>query len=140
MRRKALMLAAIAVGLSACAGHTVYMTGRTNGLTAQNKFRLKNEGDNVSFTLGAETYTGHWVYVEGGGALGIGTATTFSGTQSATTVGMSIGLPTTAGGTYIGSSPDGATLRCSYSFSEMNLKGVGTCVDSKGENYDVQIF
>lgn len=140
MNRRGLLAIAVTAILCGCAGHTVYMTGRTNGLTAQNKFRLRNQGDEISFTLGGETYTGHWVYVEGGSSIGIGTATTFAGAQSATATGMVLGMSTTASGTYIGSSPSGATLRCSYEFSEMNLKGIGTCLDNKGETYDVQIF
>ncbi len=77
--------------------------------------------------------------MEGGGSIGLGTATTFSGTRSVTTTGMAVGLPTGGNGTFIGSSPSGATLRCSFDFSEWNLKGLGVCQDSKGETYDLQI-
>jgi hypothetical protein len=77
--------------------------------------------------------------MEGEGTVGIGTATGFSGGQTATATGIALGLSTTGHGTYVGSSPDGSTLRCEYSFSEMNLKGLGVCQDSKGETYDMQI-
>jgi hypothetical protein len=30
--------------------------------------------------------------------------------------------------------------RCSYEFSEINLKGIWTCSDRKGETYDVKVF
>jgi hypothetical protein len=141
MNRRRFLVFISALFLSGCgAGHTVYVVGRTNGLTAQNKFRLANQDAPVSFALGNETYTGRWVFVEGGGSVGIGTATAFSGSHSATASGMAIGIPTSATGTYLGSSPDGTTLRCSYTFSEMNLKGLGVCEDSKGETYDLQIF
>jgi hypothetical protein len=34
---------------------------------------------------------------------------------------------------------DGSTLRCTFTFSEWNLKGVGVCQDNRGETYDLQI-
>jgi hypothetical protein len=141
MNRQKYLLAILALLLSGCgAGHTVYVAGRTNGLTAENKFRLANQGDPISFTLGNETYTGHWLFMEGAGSVGVGMATTSSGARTATASGLAVGLPTTASGTYLGASQSGATLRCTYTFSEMNLKGVGVCQDNKGESYDLQIF
>jgi hypothetical protein len=141
MSRRKYPLAILALLLSGCgAGHTVYLAGRTNGLTTQNKFRLANQGDPVSFTLGNETYTGRWLFMEGAGSVGLSTATASFGARTVSANGVGLGLSATASGTYLGSSPSGATLRCSYTFSEMNLKGVGLCQDSKGETYDVQIF
>jgi hypothetical protein len=135
--KHALILVA-AILLSGCAGHTVYLTGRTTGVIGQSTFRIAH-ADTVSFTLGKETYTGRWLYMESGGSVGIGTATVISGGQSGAASGVAVGLPTGGNGTYIGSAPDGATLRCTFNFSEWNLKGVGLCVDSNGENYDMQI-
>ena len=125
--------------LSGCAGHGVYLTGRTTGLKAQNKFRILNPGSDVSFVLGNEIYTGRWVYMSSGGAVGVGTTTTFGGVRPVSTTGTFIGLPTEGNGTYIGTSTSGATLRCTFSFSQMNLKGIGLCQDSKGETFDMQI-
>jgi len=139
MKRCRVFFALCALALSGCAGHDVYLVGRTTGLTAHNKFRILHPGGDVSFRIGDEIYTGHWVYMEGGGSVGLGTATTFSGSRSVTTTGMAVGLPTGGNGTFIGSSPSGATLRCSFDFSEWNLKGLGICRDSKGETYDLQI-
>src|SRR6185312_12879488 len=139
MRKMILWVLALVL-LSGCAGHTVFLTGRDNGLTAQNKFRLKNSGEPVSFTLGDNTYTGHWIYVEGPGSVGIGATSIVGNVATSTMSAVSLRMSTTASGTYIGSAPDGSTLLCTYEFSEVNLKGTGTCTDSRGENYDVQIF
>ena len=140
MRGAGFLLAIAAIVLSGCAGHTVSLVGRSTGATAQNKFRIAHQNGDVSFTLGGEIYTGHWVYVEGGGSIGLGTVTSFSGIQTATTTAMIIGVPTSATGTFLGVSDSSATLRCSYSFSQWNLKGLGICQDSKGETYDLQIY
>ena len=99
---------------------------------------LKKSRGRHQLHSGRRNIHGSLVYVEGGSSIGIGTATTFAGAQRATTAGMVLGVSTTASGTYIGPSPSGATLRCSYEFSEMNLKGIGTCLDSKGETYDAR--
>ena len=135
---RAMSCSLVALTLAGCAGHTVYLVGRTTGVTAQSKFRIVRGGD-VSFKLRDEVYSGRWVYVEGGGSIGVGTATSFSGTQSVTTTGTVVGLPTGGTGSFLGASPSGATLRCSFNFSEWNLKGLGACQDSKGEAYDLQI-
>jgi hypothetical protein len=52
---------------------------------------------------------------------------------------MAVGLPTGGNGSYIGVARDGTTLRCMFTFSEWNLKGMGECQDSLGEFYDLQI-
>jgi hypothetical protein len=139
MTYRRLTLAAFVLALSGCAGHTVHLVGRTTGATGQDTFRILNPGRDVRFALGSETYTGRWVYVDGPGTVGIGTTTGFSSTQAVTTTGTLVGLPTGGNGTFIGSSPSGASLRCSYAFSQVSLKGLGVCQDSKGETYDLQI-
>lgn len=138
MNRRYLVPVACSLLLSCC-GHTVYLVGQTTGIEAQSKFRVARAHDDVSFTLGDETYTGRWVYMEKGGFVGFGTATAYSGGQSAFGNGMIVGLPTGGDGSFIGFSPDGSTLRCRFTFSEVNLKGLGTCRDNKGEMYDLQI-
>jgi hypothetical protein len=133
-----LLIASCALLLAGCAGHTVYLTGRSTGVSGQSTFRLAHS-DTASFTLGNRTFTGRWIYMEQGGAVGMSTATAYSGGQSATATGTAIGLPTGAGGTFIGAAADGTTLRCNYSFSEWNMQGLGMCKDSRGETYDMQI-
>jgi hypothetical protein len=138
MKPRYLLWPVVCFFLCGC-GHTVFLTGEATGLTAQNKFRIVHAHDDITFALGSETYTGRWIYMEQGGSVGFGTATAYSGGQTATANGMFVGLPTGGGGTYIGSAPDGSTLRCTFAFSEWNLKGLGSCHDSKGEIYDLQI-
>jgi hypothetical protein len=139
MRARYLVLVACGFLLTGC-GHTVYLVGRTTGVTAESTFRVAHASNEVSFTLGNRTYTGHWVYMEQGGSVGIGTATAYSGGQTATATGTVIGLPTGGNGSFLGSAPDGSTLRCTFTFSEWNLKGMGVCQDNRGEIYDMQIY
>src|SRR3954452_25362655 len=125
-------LLAIVLGialLSGCSGHTVYLTGRTTGATAQNKFRLLHPPQPVIFSFGSRDYSGHWVYMQTGGSVDFGSATAFSAGRSATLNGMMIGLPTGGNGSYVGVAQDVASLRCTYAFSEWNLKGMGVCQD-----------
>ena len=109
--RNSVVLAASIVVLCGCAGHTVYLVGRTTRATGQDTFRILNPGRDVRFAIGNETYTGRWVYVDGPGGVGIGTTTGFSGTQAATTTGTFVALPTQGNGTFVGSSSSGAMNR-----------------------------
>jgi len=133
------LLAACAPSVRGCAGHNVYLVGRTTCLPAQSKFRIVHPARDVSFTVGNEVYPGRWIYMEGGGSIGPGTATTSSGAHSVTTAGTVIGLPIGGNGTFIGSSPSGAMLRCAFDFSERKLEDLRVCHDSKRETYDLQI-
>ena len=63
MKRCRVLFAVCALALVGCAGHDVYLVGRTSGLTAHNKFRILHPGGDVSFKIGDEVYTGRWVYV-----------------------------------------------------------------------------
>jgi hypothetical protein len=98
-----------------------------------------HHGGPITITLGGKVFQGRWIYVQGGGSVGLETASAFSGTQSATASGMFIGLPTGGNGTVIATAADKSTLKCSFYFSEWDLKGTGVCQDNQGETYDLQI-
>jgi hypothetical protein len=130
---------ALAMMLGACT-HNIYLVGRTTGTTGTAQVStFGNHSGDIAITLGSKVYTGQWVYAPGGGSVGIGTATAFSGGQSATATSTFIGLPTGGPGSVLASAPDGSTLRCSFTFSEFGHTGIGACQDNKGEIYDLQI-
>ncbi len=118
----------------------MYLVGRTTGAkgTARVVTAGNHSGD-ISIQLAGKTYTGRWVYAPGGGSIGFGTASAFSGTQSATATSTFVGLPTGGNGSVLASAPDGSTLRCAFEYSEWGSTGVGVCQDGKGEVYDLQI-
>ena len=96
-------------------------------------------GGEFTISLRGKQYVGRWVYVAEGGSAAYGTATIFSGGQTAVASGTSMSVPTQGGGSVIASASDGSTLRCRYSFSAISRSGVGVCQGSGGEVYDLQI-
>jgi hypothetical protein len=116
------------------------MMGRNTGVTGSGTVPANgHRGGPIAITLGGKVYHGTWILMETGGSVGVGTATGFSGAQSATATGTFVGLPTGGNGTVMAGASDGSTLRCVFDFSEWNLKGVGVCQDNHGETYDLQI-
>ncbi|MGH2410846.1 MAG: hypothetical protein ACRDGS_10840 [Chloroflexota bacterium] len=119
--------------------HNVYIVG-PNGTTGTAEVTtFGNHSGSITINLGGKAYTGRWVYAPGGGAVGFGTATAYSGGQTATATSTFVGLPTGGPGTILASAADGSTLRCAFTFSEMGRTGIGRCEDDKGEMYDLQI-
>jgi hypothetical protein len=96
-------------------------------------------GGDIQISLGGKTYTGTWVYVANGGAIGFGTASAVSGLATATATGTMLAMPTGGGGTILASAGDGSTLRCDYQYNSMGATGLGVCQDNKGGVYDLQI-
>lgn len=135
-----LFVVAAAVLLSGCA-HSLYIAGRTNGLTGSAKVTagLGKKGGDITITLGGKEFQGRWIYMQTGGSLSFGTATAYSGTQGATANGTAIGLPTGGNGSIIATASDGSTLHCVFNYSEWSSTGVGACQDNSGELYDLQI-
>jgi hypothetical protein len=138
--RHIIPLVALCAVLSGCS-HNLYIVGRTNHLTGTAKVttQVGNKGGNIVIALGGKDYKGRWIYVQTGGSLGFGSATAFSGGQTATATGTMIGLPTGGNGSIIASAADGSSLHCAFDYSEWSNTGVGACQDDKGEMYDVQI-
>ena len=130
----------LAVCLTGC-GHNFYMVGRTTGAVGQARITSTpgHPGGDIALTIAGKVYNGRWVYMEGGGTVGLGTATAFPGGKSATATHSFIGLPTGGNGSVLAAAADGSQIRCVFDYSEMNNTGVGTCEDSKGELYDLQI-
>lgn len=119
--------------------HNVYIMGANGATGTAEVTTFGNHSGDITINLGGKVYTGRWVYAPGGGAVGIGTATAYSGGQTATATSTFVGLPTGGPGTILASAPDGSTLRCAFSFSEMGRTGIGKCQDNQGQMYDLQI-
>jgi len=136
--RAALAFAVLTLG--GC-GRTLYVTGRTNGITGQTTVTpiLGHPSGDMTLTLGAKTYAGRWVYVSGPGSVSVVSTTAFSGTQSASALGTGIGMPTSNHGSIVMSAPGGGSFRCVFDYSQWSNSGVGECQDEAGELYDLQI-
>jgi len=120
--------------------HDFYLVGRKNGAIGTATVPANGRhGGPIEIALGNKTYKGRWVYMETGGGAGVGLASGYSAGRTATATSTFVGLPTGGNGTVVAAAPDGSTLRCTFDFSEWNLKGVGVCEDSAGEIYDLQI-
>ena len=131
------------VGLLASCTQTrnVYLTGRTSGATVQTQVITMSgqPSGEATLRLNGKTYTGRWVYMSGGGSVGLTTATAVSGAHTASSTGMALGLPSGGNGTMNLAASDGSTLRCIFQYSTWSRSGVGVCEGSDGEIYDIQI-
>ncbi len=137
-----LIMGLFATALTACSGHNLYLVGRKSGATGTARIvttPFQTPGGDVSVVIQDKTYTGKWVYMANGGMVGIGTGTALSGTQSATATSTIVGAPLQGNGSILASAADGSRLRCVFNYNQWNNSGVGTCEDSKGEVYDLQI-
>ena len=137
-----LIAAFLSTLLSGCvSSHTVYFMGRKSAATASTTVSGTpgQNGGPINVTLKGRTYSGRWVYVQSGGAIGFGTATASSGASNATASGTMFSAPTQGGGSILASAPDGSSLHCAFNYNEWSKTGVGTCDDSHGETYDLQI-
>jgi len=88
----------------------------------------------VTVTLDNETYTGHYVYVQGG-SFSLGTA--FGSGQTVT--GSAVGVSAVGNGNVLAQSADGHNLRCVFTFSGWSQQGTGACLTDAGALYDMQI-
>ncbi len=128
--------------LSGCItlSHDFYLMGRQTGVTGTATVPANGQrGGPIELTLGGKVYRGRWAYIETGGSVGMGTTSAYSGGQTAMASGVFAGLPTGGNGTVLAAASDGSALRCTFDFSEWNLKGIGVCQDNRGETYDLQI-
>lgn len=139
--RVAILALILSVTIGGCvSSHDFYLMSRQTGVTGSGTVPADgHRGGPITITLGGKSFRGRWVYMETGGSVGLGTAFAFSGTQTATATGAFVGLPTGGNGNVMAAASDGSTLRCTFNFSEWNLKGVGVCQDNRGETYDLQI-
>ena len=137
----AYLVLALTVGLSGCvSSHEFYLMGRKTGVVGTGVVPANgHRGGPITISLGGKTYSGRWVLMETGGSVGISTGSVVSGSRSATAIGTNVELPTGGNGSVVAAASDGSTLRCTFDFREMNLRGVGVCLDSRGETYDLQI-
>lgn len=139
--RLAILVLLSCVALSGCVStHAFYLVDRQTGVVGTATVPANGKrGGPITISLGGKVFQGQWAYMETGGSVGLGTATAVSGTQVATATGTFVGLPTGGGGSVLATAADGTTLRCTFNFSDWNLKGIGVCQDNKGEMYDLQI-
>jgi len=112
-------------------------TGETGSSTVETG--IGSRGGDIQIALAGKTYSGTWVYMSNGGALGFSNGYTTGGLATATTVGTVAALPTSGGGTILASAGDGSTLRCQFQYNQYGASGLGVCQDNKGVSYDLQI-
>jgi len=137
MKRTAIV--ALAILLAGCTHHLM-LVGRTSGAVGSAEVTTAgNHSGPITITLAGKTYTGQWVYAPQGGSVGFGSASAFSGNQSAAAFASFAGIPTSGPGSIIAGAPDGSALRCVFNYSENGQTGIGSCQDNKGEIYDLQI-
>ena len=140
MHRIALALTVLVLLTGCTTTHEFYLVARGSGAIGSGTVPANGRhGGPISITLGEKVFEGRWVYVQAGGSAGFATATAISGTHSANASGVFLGLPTGGNGTVIATAADRSTLRCTFYFSEWDLRGAGVCQDNKGETYDLQI-
>jgi hypothetical protein len=130
--KKVLLYAAIGLGLPGCATYDLALMPRGPGPMAHGT--AKQIDKSVSITLGDETYSGRYVYVQGGS---FSLATAFIGGQVAT--GNAMGVSAVGNGNVLASSADGHNLRCVFTFSGWTQQGTGACLTDAGLVYDLQI-
>jgi hypothetical protein len=133
------ILLGLALVEASCAAHNVTVVNRQTGEIATTSVPGGRPSGDIQITTGGRVYTGTWVYVANGGAIGLSSVSAFSGAATATATGTMMAIPTGGGGTVIASSPDGSTLRCQFQFNQMGNTGLGVCQDSRGGVYDLQI-
>lgn len=129
---KALLCVAMALALEGCATYDLALMPRGPGAMAHGT--AKQIDKSVTVTLGDETYTGHYVYVQGG-SFSLGTA--FGSGQTVT--GSAIGISAVGNGNVLAQSADGHNLRCVFTFSGWTAQGTGECLTDAGALYDMQI-
>ena len=136
--RGAILVAALA--LAGCA-HTVYVTGRTTGVSGQTTITpgIGQTSGKIGLKIGGKAYAGRWVYMNGPGSVSIGSAIAVSGATSASAFGTGVAAPMSGNGSIIMSAPGGGSFRCVFNYSQWSSSGVGECQDETGEIYDLQI-
>ena len=142
MNREILLVTTLSLVLSGCVtfSHDFYLMDRRSGVIGQGTVPANGQhGGPITLTIGGKVFRGRWVYTETGGSAAVGTAVVVSGARSSAATGTFMGLPTGGNGTVMAAAQDGTTLRCSFYFSDWDLKGTGVCQDNKGETYDLQI-
>lgn len=130
--RKIVLSAAVALLMQGCATYNIDLMPRGPGPLARGT--AKQVDKSVAITLGDETYSGHYVYVQGG-SFTLGTA--FGGGQVAT--GNAIGVSAVGNGNVLAQSASGHNLRCVFTFSGWTQQGTGACLTDAGVVYDMQI-
>ncbi|WP_257984089.1 MULTISPECIES: hypothetical protein [Ralstonia] len=123
---------AVALVLQGCATYNIDLMPRGPGPLARGT--AKQVDKSVAITLGEETYSGHYVYVQGG-SFSLGTA--FGGGQVAT--GNAVGVSAVGNGNVLAQSASGHNLRCVFTFSGWTQQGTGACLTDAGVVYDMQI-
>jgi hypothetical protein len=135
--KRALTVLYLIVLCGCVSSHDFYLVGRKSGVTGIATVPANDDGGPIKITLGNKVYEGRWLFMEA--RAGVGFASGSAPGLAAPTTGTFAGLPSGDNGTVIAAAADGSTLRCTFYFSEWNLKGVGVCQDKSGETYDLQI-
>lgn len=132
MKRTVLAGAVISALLAGCATYDIALMPRGPGKMAHGT--AKQIDKSVEVSIDDRTYSGHYVYVQGGSFT---LASAFSGTRTAT--GNAMSFSAVGNGNVLAQSPDGHNLRCVFSFSGWSQSGTGTCLTDDNQLYDLQI-
>lgn len=133
MTMKRTLCAASLVSLvGGCATYDLTLLPRGAGAMAHGT--AKQIDKSVVITLGDETYSGKYVYVQGGS---FSLANGMIGGQAAT--GNAVSVAAVGNGNVLAQSADGHNLRCVFSFSGWTQQGTGICLIDSGVAYDLQI-
>lgn len=125
--------------LCGCA-HTIYFQGPTPALSGKSSITtFGNSSGRLSVLIDGKRYTGHWVYVAGGGGVSMATTSAFNGAHMVPATGTAVMLPSGGNGSVFLTAEDGSSLRCVFDYSQMSITGVGVCVDNQGRKYGLQI-
>lgn len=130
--RTGIALAASVISLGGCATYDLTLMPRGPGPMEHGVAKQLNKS--VSIEIGGETFSGHYVFVQGG-SFSLGTA--FTGAQVATATGM--GVSAVGNGNVLAQAPDGHNLRCVFTASGWSQSGTGICLTDEGKAYDLQI-
>jgi hypothetical protein len=136
-----LLLAAGAVLCGCAAQHNLTFVNRATGETGSSVVATTTgtRGGDIQISLGGKAYSGTWVYVANGGAIGFANTYATSSLATGTATGTMMAMPTGGGGTILASADDGSTLRCQFQYNQIGNTGLGVCQDNKGGQYDLQI-
>jgi hypothetical protein len=139
MRFLCVMVVVISLLIGGCS-HRLSLIPRHGGLNGEGI--AEEAGKKVTITLNGKTYTGQYVYGDGGVAFTntFGNATAYSGVGTATAYGSSFSttyVPGSGNGRILATSTDGDAIRCEFQYSSGG--GLGVCEDNAGELYDLQI-
>jgi hypothetical protein len=141
MRTKLFLVISIAAVL-ALTGCAYPLTLHSRDGSAGGEGEANNSRKTMSISIAGKTYTGTYIFDDGGvvATSSFGTATAISGARTTQAFGSSYGtafVPGSNTGQAFLRSSDGGTLRCQFRY--IGTSGLGECIDNQGKSYDMVI-